>query len=156
MILRPGDVLLYKATSVYGRIIAVKTWHPIAHVEVYVGNGFSVASRDGQGTGQYPVRTSDIAVVCRPPNSFDLGAARRWFLAQPHRDYGWLDLLQFTGWNVNTNGVVCSPFATEFLRAGHFDPFNGEPAPKIAPFEFALVDEMQIYPVLKGEICRAA
>lgn len=138
MILLPGDVLLYKAKGLYGRIIAIKTWHPIGHVEVYIGNGFSVASRDGKGTGTYPLRLSELDTVCRPLVPFDVLRAMTWFQAQPHRDYGWADLLQFIGMNVDTDGIVCSPFATEFSRAGGLDPFNNEPAVRIAPFQFAL------------------
>jgi hypothetical protein len=131
-----GDVLLYRAKGLYGRLIAVKTWHDISHVEIYVGGFQSVASRDGQGTGLYPWRNTELALICRPPASFSLSKAMHWFLKSPHRPYGWLDLLQFVGLNVETRGIVCSPFATEFSRAGDLDPFNGEPADKIAPFQF--------------------
>lgn len=150
MILLPGDVLLYKPGNIYARVIAVKTWHPISHVECYIGNGKSVASRDGIGTGTYPVRMADLVTVCRAKVPFDLPKALAWFAAQPHRPYGWLDLLQFIGWNITAPGIVCSPFVTEFLRAGGLDPFNGEPAAKIAPFEFELADEFQVLPFVPG------
>jgi len=150
MILLAGDVLVYRACGLYGRVIQVKTWHNAAHVEAYVGNGKSVASRNGIGTGLYPVRMSELATICRPPQSFDVKAAMAWFTASPHRPYGWLDLLQFIGLNVETGGVICSTFVTEFLRAGGFDPFNKEPADKIAPFEFELVDEMTVMPFVAG------
>lgn len=149
-ILLPGDVLLYKASSLYGRIIAIKTWHPISHVECYIGAGHSVASRDGVGTGQYPVRLSDLAVVCRPPASFNVVQALHWFAAQPHRPYGWLELVNFVGIALQKKGVVCSPFVTEFLRAGGFDPFNGDLADNIAPFQFEDVDEMRKIPIEAG------
>jgi hypothetical protein len=64
--LKPGDVLLYKPKGLFGWLIRVKTWHKIAHVECYVGDGLSVASRDGKGVGKYPLRSSELAVVCRP------------------------------------------------------------------------------------------
>lgn len=138
MTLEPGDILLYKATGLYGRVISIKTWHTVGHVECYVGNGNSVASRNGIGTGLYPLRLNDLWTVCRPRLPFDCEKAIHWFMAQPHRPYGWLDLLQFIGINIDKPGIVCSPFCAEFLRAGDLDPFNGEPAAKIAPFEFAL------------------
>jgi hypothetical protein len=138
MTLQPGDVLLYSATGLYGRIIAIKTWHTVAHVECYVGNGQSVASRNGIGTGRYPLRLTDLWTLCRPRQPFDCAKALTWFTAQPHRPYGWIDLLQFIGVDVHRPGIVCSPFVTEFLRAGDLDPFNGEDADKVAPFEFAL------------------
>lgn len=134
--LEPGDVLLYAAKGFYGRVIALKTWHPIAHVEAFVGYGLSVASRDGIGTGIYPLRTDGLVMVCRPKGPFDVGHALATFRGRPHRPYGWLDLLQFAGVNVDTPGIVCSPFVTEFVRDGGLDPFNGEPCEKIAPFQF--------------------
>lgn len=134
--LEPGDVLLYGATGFFGRVIALKTWHPIAHVECYIGNGLSVASRDGIGTGIYPVRTAGLVMICRPKVPLDVDRALALFTAVPHRPYGWIDLLQFVGLNINTPGIVCSPCITEFLRDGGLDPFNGEPAERIAPFQF--------------------
>lgn len=134
--LRPGDVLLYRAKGLFGRIIAVKTWHPIAHVELYLGAGKSAASRDGQGTGIYPLRESELVTVCRPKVPLDLAAGRRWMLQQGHKPYGWLDLLQFVGLNIDTDGIVCSPFIALLVRVCGLDPFNGEPAVKIAPFQF--------------------
>lgn len=143
--LRPGDVLLYRANGFFGRLIALKTWHPISHVEVYVGNQQSVASRDGQGTGLYPLRLTELERVCRPIVPFDLAAGLAWFHSTPHRSYGWADLLQFVGMNVDTKGVVCSPFATEFERRCGIDPFNGEDPNKIAPFQFELSPVYQVF-----------
>ena len=135
--LLPGDVLLYKATGLYGRIIALKTWHSIGHVEVRITETQSAASRDGKGVGLYPTRFADLVYVLRPTVPFQSRAALDWF----HREakglpYGWADLLQFVGLNINRRGIVCSPFATQFLRAGGVPIFNREPAEKIAPFQF--------------------
>lgn len=143
--LLPGDVLLYRAKGLFGRIIALKTWHNISHVEIFVGNSQSVASRDGKGTGLYPWRLTELELVCRPIVAFDLAKAMVWFHEQPHCGYGWADLLQFMGWNVDRKGIVCSPFATLFSRAGGLDPFNGEPPNKIAPFEFALSPVYRVF-----------
>ncbi len=135
--LRPGDVLLYRGSGVYGWLIRLKTWHPIGHVEVYVGDRQSAASRDGKGVNIYPLRMDGLAYVLRPIEPFDLAAALRWYEREAKGlPYGWLDLLQFVGQNVNRKGVVCSPFATQLLRAGGIPIFNDEPAEKIAPFQF--------------------
>lgn len=136
--LRPGDVLLYKSTGLFSWLIRVKTWHAVSHVEVYIGAGQSAASRDGKGTGLYPLREDGLVSVLRPVVPFQRAAALDWY----HREakglpYGWADLLQFTGLNVDRRGIVCSPFATLFLRAGGVPVFNAEPANKIAPFQFA-------------------
>jgi cell wall-associated NlpC family hydrolase len=148
-VLKPGDVLLYAPKGVFGWIISVKTWHRIAHVECYIGAGFSVASRDGLGVGKYPVRDSELALVCRPLQPFDLPRAMKWFERQKGTPYGWADLLQFAGMNVDATGIVCSPFITRFLRNGGLDPFNGEDSIKVAPFEFELSPVFQIYEVSK-------
>ena len=142
--LLPGDVLLYKAIGFYGHIISLKTWHPIAHVEMYIGDYESIASRDGLGTGIYPWRLSELVKVCRPIQPFDLKLALYCAKQWGHQPYGWKDLLQFAGWNVQSPGIVCSPYITKVSRWGNLDPFNGEPAEKIAPFEFELSNVYQI------------
>lgn len=134
--MQAGDVLLYRPSGKFGWLIAVKTWNRISHVEVAVSASEAVASRDGQGVGRYPLRTAHLAHVLRPVQPFDLAAALAWYDAQPDQPYGWFDLLQFMGLNVNARGIVCSPFATQFLRAGGLDPFNGYEALKVAPFMF--------------------
>ncbi len=135
---QPGDVLLYRPAkrSIFGWLIAVKTWNQISHVEVSIGGGESVASRDGQGVDRYPERTSELVHVLRPTVPFDLAAALAWFEGQRGQPYGWLDLAAFMGWTGDAKGVVCSPFATMFLRAGGIDPFRGYPHNKVPPFLF--------------------
>lgn len=136
--LQSGDVLLYGPKGFFGKVIAFKTWHPIAHVEVYIGDDHAVASRDGQGVGLYVARTGDIKHVLRPNVPLDLVAALHWFETVKGQPYGWMDLLQFAGFGANGKGMVCSPCATEFLRAGGVPVFGNEPAIKIAPFQFLL------------------
>ena len=136
MTLLPGDVLLYKPKGLYGWIIRVHTWHAIAHVEIAMGLGVSAASRDGIGVNYYPTRTEDLAAVLRPKPFFDLAAARRYVDAMKGTPYGWFDLLNFVGVNVDQRGIVCSPFVTEVLRHGGVPVFNAEPSRLIAPFQF--------------------
>jgi hypothetical protein len=148
----PGDVLLYRPKGLFGWIIRIKTWHPVGHCEVYIGNGESVASRDGQGVGRYPLRTSELFMVCRPKGHFNRIAAMKWFLALPKTPYGWLDLLAFAGVKHDAKGIVCSPFCTEFQRAGGIDIFNGEPSRFIAPFQFALDPAYDNFDVKDGAV----
>jgi hypothetical protein len=150
MTIQPGDVLLYQAKGVYGWIIRFHTGHPIAHVECYIGNGRSVASRDGKGTGNYELRLDGLVTVCRPRVPYNLQAGLAWLQRTGHRPYGWLDLAQFADLPFNTNGIVCSPFVTEFARACGYDPFNGEPAEKVAPFMFETSVVYQIIPYVAG------
>lgn len=147
--LAPGDVLLYTSGGFYGWVIRLKTWHPVTHAEAYAGYGRSVASRNGIGVNAYPVRVSGLTYICRPKltQRINLREAIAWARSQYGTPYGWTDLLQFVGVNVQARGIVCSPFVTEFLRAGGLDPFNGEPADKIAPFEFLLSPIFDIYEV---------
>jgi hypothetical protein len=155
--LKPGDVLLYKPKGFFGWVIRVKTWHQIAHVECYVGDGLSVASRDGKGVGKYPLRSSELAVVCRPKPEIALNwkRAMAWYETQKGTPYGWADLLQFAGIAIDADGIVCSPFATRFCRRLGYDPFNGEDANKIAPFQFELSNCYDIYEVdTNGQVLR--
>jgi len=75
--LRRGDCLLYRPKGFFGWVIATKTWHPVAHVEVYAGNDHSWASRDGLGVNLYPIRMTELAYVLRPTAPVDLARALR-------------------------------------------------------------------------------
>lgn len=154
--LKAGDVLLYKPKGIFGWLIWLKTWHPIAHVECYVGDGFAVASRDGIGVGKYPLRTSELAVICRPKPDILLNFTKAfvWFERQKGTPYGWADLLQFVGLNVDAAGIVCSPFIARFCRVLGYDPFNGEQAERIAPFQFELANCFDLFDVVEGELRR--
>lgn len=136
--LRTGDVLLYKGTGLFSRLIGIKTWHfDVTHVEVYIGTRESAASRDGKGAGIYPIRLDGLMYVQRPTVPLQLKAALDWHYREAAgAPYGWGDLLVFAGMNVNAKGMVCSPYATDFLRAGAIPVFNREPSLKVAPFQF--------------------
>ena len=138
----PGDVLLYRpGKGFFSWLIRIKTWHPISHVEVAVSDRTSVASRDGVGVGMYAHRSKGLAYILRPKN-FDLEPAMEWFQSVDGLPYGWLDLAQFSGLPIDGEGMVCSPFATMFLRTGGVKIFNNEPAIKIAPFQFLLSEAL--------------
>lgn len=136
--LLPGDVLLYKPSGFFGRVIALKTWHQIAHCESYIGAGESVASRDGKGVGKYQVRLDGLCCVMRPKVAGDLAAGLRWFETVEGMPYGWLDLGAFIGLGYDGPGMICSTFLTSFERAKGLEIFNSEPARSIAPFQFEL------------------
>jgi hypothetical protein len=161
--LEPGDVLLYSPKGLFGWIIRIKTWHKVAHCEVYIGGQESVASRDGIGVGRYPLRAAQLVTVCRmKPDAirdraglilpFNMPKAMRWFASMKGTPYGWSDLIQFAGFNVDGWGIVCSPFVARFLRNGGLDPFNGEDPLKIAPFQFALSNCFVIYDVKEDQL----
>lgn len=137
-LLKPGDVLLYKPVGIFGKLIALKTWHPIAHVELYLGKGISSASRDGQGVNFYPWRDTDIAAVMRPKAPFIFDATRAKLLTRlwVGTPYGWWDLLNFAGVSADSKGIVCSPWVTTVLRDNGLQVFNVDPPNLIAPFQF--------------------
>lgn len=134
--LQPGDVLLYRPANIYGWLIRLKTWHSISHVELYLGNGWSSASRDGLGVGLYPLRTAQLAVVMRPRSPID--ACKAWSYTRDHAGtpYGWLELLNFLGIPVRGRGIVCSGWVTALLRYLDVKVFNNDPMDAIAPFQF--------------------
>ncbi len=136
--IREGDVCLYKPTGLFGKLIVFHTGGPCSHAEIYAGHGFSLASRDGLGTGRYPFRTADLGWVLRPTVPFDIEQMLDWFEATPHQPYGWYDLLQFCGYPVNGTGVVCSPFVVYALRAGTVRVFKDIPPERIAPNDLLL------------------
>lgn len=131
--LKPGDYLLYGAHDFTGWLTGLKTFSPAVHVEVYAGNGQSVASRNGLGVDMYDFRPGQLIAVLRPNQPFDFAAAMAWF-NQPYRadvvegvrgrPYGWLDLLRFFNICVkNSPGWICSQFGTLLGNAGAFNPF---------------------------------
>lgn len=134
--LRAGDCLLYYMHDFFDEIIALKTWNRVAHVEVYIGNGASVASRNGLGVAKYPLRVLDIAYVRRPHGDFRLYDALEWFTDVDGQGYDWLGLLCFTlalkqG---SPDKMFCSEFATNFYRHGCIDIVaNDYPADLVAP-----------------------
>lgn len=134
--LKPGDILLYRPAGIFGRLIQVKTWHSISHVEIYDGGKQSLASRDGIGVGRYETRLKQLAFVLRPRVRLDLQHSRSYFSMVEGRPYGWLDLLNFIGLPIKTRGMFCSEFAVEYLRAAGWDIFPEDDADRVSPFQF--------------------
>lgn len=132
----PGDIMLFKPTSLFGQLIRIKTWHNVSHVEIYRGAGQSDASRDGIGVGTYPVRTSGLVWVLRPKVPLDIVKGLTYTEELMGTPYGWVDLLNFAGIPLNRRGIVCSPFAAGWLRAAGWDVFPEDPIECVAPFQF--------------------
>lgn len=140
-ILKSGDCLLYKPKGFFGRLIAFKTYHRIAHVEIYIGSGKSVASRDGKGVGLYPLRDTEVAYVLRPQALLDWAGFWKWFRTVNGQGYDWLGILRFavthsigTG---NNGKMFCSEFAARaywVLGAKVFS--EAEDADAIVPADF--------------------
>lgn len=147
-ILLPGDVLLYRPGKLksgflgwfFGRLIAVKTWTNISHVEVYVGNDFSLASRDGKGVARYSLRLTEIGYVLRPIKPLtqqELSDGLAWFYSKADgQGYDWLGIMVFShavkaG---NPYKMFCSEFACRLFRDGFKRPlFSAEWNPDRTP-----------------------
>lgn len=135
--IQAGDHLIYgvRGFDLFNRITRLKTWSPAVHIELCIGQGESVASRNGIGVNLYPLRTEGLIAILRPKQELDLSAGLSWF-NKPYnkithegvrgRPYGWLDLLQFININIHTDGWICSEFVSLFDEASEFYPFNPE------------------------------
>lgn len=145
-LLRPGMMLGYRSSSLFGKVIATKTWMDISHVEVYLGDGVSAGAR-WEGVDAYPVREDKyLCVVLAPAEPFDLERAKVWF-------YSSAQGLKYDLWGMrifyrlidkaNPNRMWCSEFVAEFYRAGGFDPFNPNlSSERIAPAQFLQTGKM--------------
>lgn len=139
-ILRPGDVLLYAPSNVFGRAIAWMTGGGVSHVEIYKGDGVSYASRDGIGVAEYPFRVEQLRRVLRSRTPLNLGRMAQTFAAMRGHKYDWKGI-----WNTATGArgdsatgaAVCSEAATIWLRAaGLVRLFGAEEPENITPRDF--------------------
>ena len=140
-ILRPGDHLLYRPGGFWGWLIAIKTVRLVSHVEVYEGDGYSVASREGSGVNRYALRTKGLAYVLRPSGPIDLAAATAWFERNARgQRYDWKALFRYL-WprttDTDTDRMICSAMVTRYDRAGRFHPVSPDAdADLISPGSF--------------------
>ena len=102
--LAPGDCLLYKPSSVWSYAIAIKTWNKVSHCEAYIGDGYSVASRDGLGVARYPLRLDGLVKVLTPNKAFSVGAAMAWFATVNGQGDDWIGLSRFLLWGAGPGG----------------------------------------------------
>lgn len=138
-ILQPGDHLIYKPHSLAGYLIALKTWtKTAAHIEIYAGNGCSIASRH-EGVNRYLLRREDLSMVLRPLDSFNFAKGMEYFESVKGEGYDYLGLAVFglLTERGEEGKQICSEFATNWDRATGLVPFNRDwPAEKVAPAQF--------------------
>jgi len=139
-ILLPGDIILYFTDDPVDYLIAVKTGKRVGHVEVYAGAGQSLASRNGVGVNQYPLRIDGAVCVRRPLGTFSFTAGLDWFThTAKGQGYDWKGLATFTSLvNEGEEGkMFCSEFAVNFSRACGYNPCNpSQPAFETSPRDF--------------------
>lgn len=92
-------------------------------MEIYAGNGMSLAARNGLGVNRYGFRRKGLTHVLRPAG-FNLAEAEKFFLNVRGTPYGWLDLLQFFSIRISTKGLICSQFGDLLLRSGGVTAFS--------------------------------
>lgn len=146
--LKAGDVLLYYDDILIDALIGFRTWSDVAHVEVYLGNGLSAASRNGIGVNVYPLRLLGLKYVRRPVETFNTEKAFTFARQMSGTPYGWLDLTEFYGglpkWAMRLLrkvfkkvGLICSQFGDLILRASDVQAFSEDyPAGKVSPRDF--------------------
>jgi hypothetical protein len=143
--LKPGDCLLYNTPrDVVDFCIRLKTWSPAAHCECYIGDGQSVASRNGIGVGQYSLRLDGLIAVLRPLKYFDLSDCMAYFrrVRGQKYDFGGLMCFYLADRFKSPNRQFCSEFLTNFYRAGKFHAIQPEwSADKVAPGSFLMSPE---------------
>jgi hypothetical protein len=144
-LLATGDHLLYDVDSLWSDpggflcdwVIRTKTWSDVAHIEIYDGNGMSLASRAG-GVNRYPFRAQGLKYILRP-NTWNHVAATAYFLTVKGQGYDWKGLLCFTlAVRTGANGKqFCSEFARNLDAAAGCPSFYKQwPADLTAPGMF--------------------
>lgn len=143
-VLMPGDALLYGGENLTDRLIQFRTWSDVAHIEIYVDAGRSVASRNGIGVGCYPFRALGLRYVLRPMHpKFDVARGMNWFEHVNGTPYGWGDLGRFYGLRFKTHGLICSEFADRFYQAARLPVFNPDYfAGTVCPRDFLTVSPL--------------
>lgn len=144
--LQVGDILLYSSKDVTDAVIEWKTGSDVAHVEVYMGDGISWASRNGIGVNAYPFRPEGLVKVRRPVMRFNVTEATDWFNAsQKNQPYGWGDILATVDIKTNWPGEDCSHFVAALLEVANAPQFHPRyDKKKITPRDFEIVLQSSI------------
>lgn len=144
-----GDILLYASPNLVDDAIEWKTGDDVAHVEIYMGNATSWASRNGIGVNTYPFRSEGLVYVRQAVIAINIDQAVKWFEnGVKGLPYGFGDLLEVMNIKNNLSGIDCSHFAAALLEVGgcpQFDPRY--PKNKITPRDFKTsIQSVQVYP----------
>lgn len=127
-----GDVLLYSGTGFFSRLIKIKTWSRLSHVEIYAGGGTTIASRDGIGVDKYKFTNKNLRAVLRPsvPPELDQESGWDWFVREAWgQPYDWVGLLAFFSakfQGASRRAMFCSEFACRFLKKCKYPIFAGD------------------------------
>lgn len=127
--LKAGDILLYAGRSFFSWIIKAKTMSRISHAEIYVGNGTTWTSRDGQGSNFYPLTLEHLDTVMRPVPGCegDLIKGIAWAKQYCGRPYDFKGLLAFSAFRLKPytqDRFFCSEAVVRFCREAGCEVFN--------------------------------
>lgn len=148
--LRPGDVLLYGGSGLWYRLIQVKTYSDVGHVEVYAGGGKVVTATPNGGVDYHHYEPKNLRYVRRPVGAWSLALADEWFRTVRGAKYDkWGLIWNFTrpeGDGERSAAMVCSEVSTLYLRAGGVDPFSQDTkASKVSPAEFKRTNDLSTF-----------
>jgi hypothetical protein len=141
-LLLPGDLLLYSRRGVFGWLIRHVSNGYATHCETYIGNGKTIASRDGVGVGTYALNLDGLYMVLRPKRPLDMSAVMAWQKTVDGQKYDWFGLVRaFVGnrWAVDNNKMWCSEHSCQVQRVGGNEPFSDPedtPADSVTPSDF--------------------
>lgn len=129
--LHAGDVLLYSGKGIFSWLIKAKTMCRISHAELYLGNGTTWTSRDGQGSNFYPLTLENLDTVMRPVQECqgDLIKGIEWAKQYCGRPYDFKGLLAFSAfrWKPYTQDrFFCSEAVVRFTREAGCEIFNAK------------------------------
>lgn len=143
-LIKPGDCLLYRGRPYdpFDWAINMKTWHDIVHCEMAIGpstgrfEGYSVASRNGEGVAVYPWRDTELAYVLRPQANLKWPEFWAWFRTVNGQGYDWFGLLRFAWFKQVGDGNHGKQFCSEFLCRAYR---------VLAPSIIGIVDDADAY-----------
>lgn len=92
---KPGDIFLFDRQGFFNYAIKIKTWSPVSHSEIYIGNGKTIGSRNGIGVGTYDIKLDGLAYILRPINEPDMDTMLAWHNKQIGQKYDWFGILRF-------------------------------------------------------------
>ena len=132
--------------SPFDLCISLCTFSRATHVEFTLDRDHVLASRPGLGADCYPRRTTGLRYVLRPVVPLDVENAVNWFYFNcKGKPYGWLDLLQFIGITVRTEGVICSQTTDLLFQNGAARIFNPRyPNGLITPRDHLVVGGLEL------------
>ena len=136
-----GDILLYHGKSFFNIVTDLKTGGQSDHVEIYAGDGQTVASRP-EGFNVFPFKEQGLIKVRRPQVEFWKDAADVWLEPLKGMKYDAIGLFQFFNLDWSNNSFICSVGAAHYLKAGRCVMFADDyPLAKISPRDFELTTQ---------------